>query len=116
MVASTVTYPHEVVRSHMHVLGAGPFRGVVPTCRKIILADGVFGFYRGCITNLVRTTPAAAVTFTSYELISRAFRLLLQEGTLFQGQQTQVVSTGLLQQAQSYSIEQQPPKQCALKS
>ncbi len=32
------------------------------------------GFYRGCATNLLRTTPAAALTFTSFELISRALR------------------------------------------
>lgn len=29
---------------------------------------------RGCATNLLRTTPAAAVTFTSYEIISKAMR------------------------------------------
>jgi hypothetical protein len=29
------------------------------------------GFYRGCGTNLLRTTPAAALTFTSFELIAR---------------------------------------------
>lgn len=40
-------------------------------CVQILQADGVRGLYRGCITNLVRTTPAAAITFTSYEIISR---------------------------------------------
>lgn len=28
----------------------------------------------GCFTNLCRTTPAAAITFTSFELISRALK------------------------------------------
>lgn len=32
------------------------------------------GFYRGCLTNLLRTTPAAAVTFTSFEVINRRIR------------------------------------------
>ncbi|GFH21397.1 uncharacterized protein HaLaN_18697 [Haematococcus lacustris] len=29
---------------------------------------------QGCATNLVRTTPAAALTFTSFELIARALK------------------------------------------
>lgn len=38
---------------------------------QILQTEGMRGFYRGCVTNLVRTTPAAAITFTSYEIISR---------------------------------------------
>ena len=35
MVASTATYPHEVVRAHMHVAGSGPFAGFVTTCSSV---------------------------------------------------------------------------------
>lgn len=45
---------------------------------QIWLEDSVRGFYRGCVTNLVRTTPAAAVTFTSFELISNRLRALAE--------------------------------------
>lgn len=55
----------------MHVTGSGPISGLVMACRTIYLEDGIRGFYRGCATNLLRTTPAAALTFTSYELIRR---------------------------------------------
>lgn len=46
-----------------------------PLLQQILAEDGVAGFYRGCMTNLLRTTPAAAVTFTSFEVINRQLKL-----------------------------------------
>jgi len=56
--------------------GSGPLAGLGDACRVIFKEDGIRGFYRGCATNLLRTTPAAALTFTSFELIARALRKL----------------------------------------
>lgn len=50
--------------------------GLGDACKVIFREDGIRGFYRGCATNLLRTTPAAALTFTSFELIARALRKL----------------------------------------
>ena len=46
---------------------------------QIMREEGFKGFYRGCFTNLLRTTPAAAVTFTSFELLSRFMYSLADE-------------------------------------
>jgi solute carrier family 25 (mitochondrial folate transporter), member 32 len=83
MIASTATYPHEVLRSQMHVSKAGA-TGVRDVCQRILQTEGIRGFYRGCLINLIRTTPAAAITFTSYEIISRN---LFQIASDFKAQQ-----------------------------
>eukprot|EP00879_Flechtneria_rotunda_P025779 GHRR01027424.1.p1 GENE.GHRR01027424.1~~GHRR01027424.1.p1 ORF type:complete len:419 (+),score=141.55 GHRR01027424.1:107-1363(+) len=115
MVASTITYPHEVIRSYMHVTGSGPLNGLKEACRVIHREDGLRGFYRGCATNLLRTTPAAALTFTSFELIARALRKLSVPPQQEQELDLQQQQIDLQEQQQSeLQFEQlpaQPPQQ-----
>ena len=66
----------QVVRSRLQEQGQArnsvvQYAGVVDCIRKVFKKEGLPGFYRGCATNLLRTTPSAVITFTSYEMIHR---------------------------------------------
>ncbi|KAJ0610170.1 putative mitochondrial carrier domain superfamily, NAD/FAD transporter SLC25A32 [Helianthus annuus] len=47
------------------------YAGMMDCIKKVFEKEGFRGFYRGCATNLLRTTPAAVITFTSFEMIHR---------------------------------------------
>jgi len=81
MVASTITYPIQVVKSRMQqpsssieLTSTGDVRivkrdyaGLVGTIKKMWRLEGVTGFYKGAVPNSVRVAPSAAVTFLIYE-------------------------------------------------
>ncbi|KAJ1728097.1 hypothetical protein LPJ61_004221 [Coemansia biformis] len=73
MVASSVTYPHEVIRTRLQNQSSAPFKykGILHAIRLICAEEGVRAFYYGLPANLIRTVPASMMTLLTYELLMR---------------------------------------------
>lgn len=82
MCASSLTYPHEILRTRMQIRSINGQQGgshtLLKTIADIYKKEGALGFYSGFTTNLARTVPASAVTLVSFEYISRYLTKSLQ--------------------------------------
>ena len=69
LVATLVTYPHEVLRTRMRQQPAGKpkYTGLVQTFRIVLREEGPSAFYGGFTAHLMRVIPNAIVTFSIFE-------------------------------------------------
>ncbi|KAJ2462365.1 hypothetical protein GGI03_004517 [Coemansia sp. RSA 2337] len=70
----TACYPLDVIKSRVQNAAAPP-RGlgyIASAAKDIMKEQGVKGFFRGYTPSVVRSIPAAGVTFATYELVMRA--------------------------------------------
>ena len=72
VIASTTTYPYQVVKARIQRLtleGEVPYKGTIDCIQRTFQQEGVLGFYKGLAPNLIRIAPAAGITFWMYEFI-----------------------------------------------
>ncbi|KAL8650549.1 MAG: hypothetical protein Q9210_003753 [Variospora velana] len=68
ILASSTTYPYQVVRARLQMYEAGQtYTGVRDAVAQIWKQEGLAGFYKGLGPNLVRVLPSTWVTFLVYE-------------------------------------------------
>ncbi len=83
-VASTATYPLQVMKARLQqrsqaielsettgeiIVTKREYSGVIDCAKKIWRNEGIYGFFKGCVTNAIRVAPSAAVTFVTYEFV-----------------------------------------------
>ncbi|KDN46152.1 mitochondrial carrier [Tilletiaria anomala UBC 951] len=73
LIASLITYPHEVIRTRLRQqppeTGAPrKYTGLLQTIRVVVREEGVVALYGGLSAHLLRVVPNAAVMFSIYEL------------------------------------------------
>ncbi|XP_031178733.1 mitochondrial folate transporter/carrier [Sander lucioperca] len=68
--AVATTYPYQVVRARLQDQH-NTYNGVLDVIRRTWRNEGVIGFYKGIIPNVIRVTPACCITFVVYENLSR---------------------------------------------
>ncbi|XP_026878716.2 solute carrier family 25 member 32a [Electrophorus electricus] len=68
--AVATTYPYQVVRARLQDQHSN-YSGIVDVIRRTWRNEGMEGFYKGMVPNLVRVIPACCITFLVYENVSR---------------------------------------------
>lgn len=85
IMASTITYPHEVLRTRNQIEtdhGTGRrYRGIINTIHIIYREEGWRAFYAGLGVNLFRAVPSSAVTLVTFEWV-RAYLIRAREREL----------------------------------
>ena len=71
-VATSATYPYQVIKSRLQqrlVNGLPHYEGFSDCVQQIVKNEGLGGFYKGFVANLLRVAPQSALTLLIYEIV-----------------------------------------------
>ncbi|KAH7322319.1 mitochondrial carrier [Rhizoctonia solani] len=74
-ISQTLTYPFDVLRRKMQVVGMQQgvlgykYNGAIDALRTIVRVEGMQGLYRGLWPNLLKVAPSIATSFFTYETV-----------------------------------------------
>ncbi|GME81374.1 unnamed protein product [Ambrosiozyma monospora] len=75
LIASLITYPHEVVRTRLRqapsVDGKPKYTGLIQCFKLIIKEEGLASMYGGLTPHLMRTVPNSMIMFGTWELFTK---------------------------------------------
>lgn len=87
MCASSLTYPHEVIRNNLQNERNYNEKqmSMIKLIKQIYRNQGIAGFYGGFRINLIRILPNTAIMFASYEKLSHYLETLYYKRKLQNG-------------------------------
>lgn len=83
VIASLITYPYQLIKSRLQQRSVfndatqtmmPKYSGVIDCATKILRYEGPWAFFKGCLPNVLKVAPSAAVTFFVYEQSLKVFK------------------------------------------